>query len=484
MQRHGWAGWVARAIAVAAGWTVLLGLLGQLGTGAAGTRVASGQRFLDSVGVQTHSTFFDTAYADTDAVIRAVTGLGIRHVRDGVRTGPRNAVAVRALARLGRTGVRLNLGPDVPLGDVAGLDEALGIIRASLLPYTESIEGPNELDAIAGPDWVARTRTQQRELFTRVKRDPALRRLPVLAPSLADNGNQAALGSLRGLADWANLHSYPGGLPPSRGELGAELLAAREAVPGAPLAITETGYHNALAEHGRQPPTSERAAAAYYPRLFLEAFSARVRRTYAYELVDEKPEPGRIDQEQHFGLFRNDFSPKPAAESVRRLLALVRGPEPGDRGDGGDSGGPRSLDLDVRAPAPVRRLVLRRSDGRLLVLLWQTAMVWDREARRDLERPPVRARVRLGATFGSVALHRVGAGPGAARARDLGAARAVTVSVPADEVVGLVLGPAAGGLPLPLVRPPRPRRRAPPEPPRAEPAGRREDDADRDLDPL
>src|SRR5690242_606473 len=171
MQRQGWAAWVGRTIAISAAWLLLFGALARFDGGRAGTRAASARAFVDSVGVQTHSTFFDTAYGQPDRWIRAVNQLGIRHVRDGVRTGPANAAAVRALERLGRTGVRLDLGPGVPLGDPARLEAALAIIRRDLLPYAESIEGPNELDAIAGPDWAARTRAQQRELYTRVKRD-------------------------------------------------------------------------------------------------------------------------------------------------------------------------------------------------------------------------------------------------------------------------------------------------------------------------
>src|SRR4051794_4347845 len=107
MQLHGWATWAARATALAAGGMILFGVLGHLGPGRAGTRVATAQAFLDSVGVQTHSTFFDTAYADRDRVVHAVTHLGIRHVRDGVRIGPRNPRAVQTLKGLGRAGIRL-----------------------------------------------------------------------------------------------------------------------------------------------------------------------------------------------------------------------------------------------------------------------------------------------------------------------------------------------------------------------------------------
>ena len=44
----------------------------------------------------------------------------------------------------------------------------------------------------------------------------------------------------------------------------------------------------------------------------IEHFRAGIPRTYAYELIDEKPDAALTDPEQHFGLLRNDFSEKPA----------------------------------------------------------------------------------------------------------------------------------------------------------------------------
>ena len=453
--------WIAAALAAAA-IPAAAYALAPPGDGG-GTPAMPAARLLDSIGVQTHGDYLDTSYTDAPRVERAIRRLGIRHVRDGITGDPGNERHLRFLERLGRAGVRLDLTID-DVGGGAGIDDRLAVVRDRLLPYTESLEGPNEGDADRAPGWADRVRAFQRELHAKAKQDPELRRIPLLAPSLADNRNQGALGDLRGLADWANLHSYPGGQPPRRPQLPDELAAARGALGDAPLVVTETGYHDALREQGAQPPTSERAAGAYYPRLFLEYLLAGVQRTYAYELLDEKAEPARTDQEQHFGLLRSDFTPKPAAESLRRLIALVRGPGGGDH----DAG---VLDLRISQPEErVRRLLVRRSDGRFLLLLWQSAAVWDRHARRELDPPSVAARVELGATFGKVELHRVGAA--AAPTRSLGASREAIVSVPPDEIVGLLLGPAPGGLPLPPLLPPL----RPPRPPAPGPREGRDQD--------
>jgi hypothetical protein len=55
----------------------------------------------------------------------------------------------------------------------------------------------------------------------------------------------------------------------------------------------------------------------YLLRTFLEHFKGGIARTYAYELLDEKPDRGLRDPEQHFGPLRQDFTPKPAFTALR-----------------------------------------------------------------------------------------------------------------------------------------------------------------------
>ena len=197
--------------------------------------------------------------------------------------------------------------------------------------------------------------------------------VPVIGPSFIDPANRDRLPpDLPGLS---NGHPYPGGGPPEPALAAAVRQADRE--PGSRgLVFTETGYHNALNDSADQPPASEEAAAVYFPRLLLDAFGLGARRTFIYELLDEKPDPGLADHQQHFGLLRNDFSPKPAFTAIRTLIAAIRrSPGPGDRerlrwtlsGDGAED---------------VTRLTLVRRDGSRVLALWRPVSVWDREARR------------------------------------------------------------------------------------------------------
>ena len=71
--------------------------------------------------------------------------------------------------------------------------------------------------------------------------------------------------------------------------------------------------------------------------------------------MDEKPEPGLTDHEQHFGLLRNDLSPKPAFDAVRTLVAALRA------SPGPPASEPVAWRLVADDPDELQRLVLQRA---------------------------------------------------------------------------------------------------------------------------
>jgi hypothetical protein len=153
------------------------------------------------------------------------------------------------------------------------------------------------------------------------------------------------------------------------------------------VVFTETGYHNALQATDGQPPVSEAAAAIYIPRLLIAAFGAGVRRSFLYELVDEKPDPGLTEPEQHFGLLRNDLSPKPAFTALQTMVRAIReSPGPGLSGRVG-------WRVDVDGQDEVEQLTLERRDGSQVIALWRPVSVWDRDLRRAVDPRDVRVRL-------------------------------------------------------------------------------------------
>jgi hypothetical protein len=117
--------------------------------------------------------------------------------------------------------------------------------------------------------------------------------------------------------------------------------------------------------------------------VLLTAFGAGAQRTFVYELVDEKPDPALADPEQHFGLLRNDLSPKPAFKAIQTLTAVLRtSPGPSSRGH-------VPWRLRVAGRGEVERLTLARRDGSRVIALWRPVSVWDRDARRPVEVSPL-----------------------------------------------------------------------------------------------
>jgi hypothetical protein len=207
--------------------------------------------------------------------------------------------------------------------------------------------------------------------------------VPVIGPSFIDPVSRDRIPPrLPGLF---NAHPYSGGEPPEPA-IQQALSERRATLPHRAAVFTETGFHNALAVSAGQPPTSEQAAAVYMPRLLVTAFGAGVRRTFIYELLDNKPDPGLADPVQHWGLIRNDFTPKPAFQAVKTLIAAVRATKPGRTSK------PPGWRLETGGEH-VERLSLARPDGSRVIALWRPVSVWDQDARQPLD--PGRAEVSL-----------------------------------------------------------------------------------------
>jgi hypothetical protein len=355
----------------------------------------SAASFRDSVGVVTHAGFGDTAYGDWPRVVDKLDELGVRHLRDGVYANPVdhrrqwNEHYYRAMELAASRGMRFTFGFAGPAYDAGTMDQLLGVVAGRLRHAAEAIEAPNEYDRfMGGPRWHSVLASYGRLLYRRVNADRSLRSLPVLGPSLATAGAEARLGDQSAFLDRGNIHPYAGGQSPNPAHLKAEFADAALVAANKPVWASEAGYHNALRTSSGHPGVSEPLAAVYITRTFLEHFASGIDRTFVYELADEKPEPRLQDLEQHFGLLRHDFSPKPAFTALKHLLAAV--------GTSGPRARLRPLRMSVSgAGTGIRRLVLQKGDGSYLVALWRLDSIWDPERRRTLHVRPDALRLHL-----------------------------------------------------------------------------------------
>jgi hypothetical protein len=353
--------------------------------GRGGTTAIGAETFLSSLGVNTH---VDQGY-NPDFYAPALRFLGVRNIRDGER----NLAGDIMLHR--RDGIRV----DVVGADVSGLIAAARTLAeaGALL----SIEGPNEPNnfpiTYAGQrgggtsgSWLAVAKLQ-RDLYRAVKSDPVLRHYPVFDVSEggAENDNvglqfltiPAGAGTVMPegtrYADYANAHNYVSGngdgyvnnqawlaADPTLngrwdglfGEYGITWKRHFRGYPNArlqtlPRVTTETGWDSVSDVGG------ERTQGVVLVNTYLAQFTRGWRYTFIYELGDGQGGSG------HQGLFRSDWTPKPAAIDIHDLTSILADDRP--------VAAPGRLDYSIpNQPATVHDLLLQKSDGLFELVVW------------------------------------------------------------------------------------------------------------------
>jgi len=321
------------------------------------------QAVVDSMGVDVHLSYLDTAYGRFPEIESRLKALGIRNVRDGACAGCLEEN--QRLKTLAAQGVRSDLIMGSPMGTYGTVPQLLGLLRGPLSSSVVSVEGPNEYDVSGDRAWLPHVWAYQQGIYSAIKRDPVLKRLPVLGPSFVSAGSYRRFGAFAGTLDAVNLHSYPPSGSPPDSNVQRELGIARGVAAAKPVIATETGYRTGGPPLPGNLPVSEALEAVYLPELYLEYFRSGFQRTFVYELVDEKPDPAGLDPEQHFGLLHNDLTPKPAYRAVQNLIAVLSA-------GGRASTGLRPPDARLTVPdaTPEHSLVAQRADGAQVLAMW------------------------------------------------------------------------------------------------------------------
>jgi hypothetical protein len=333
--------------------------------------------FLNSEGVNVHMAA-GPALADPNMAAAKVLQLGVRWVRSNTIANS----AIKGDIILGKAGIKLDKPEDYDQYRLLG--SALGAkihdtVKNNLLPYTFAVEGINEPDTPSfnkGANGYADSCAAQPQLYNAIKSDPATKNLIVMEPSftglsLNTRGPQLlATCNLGAVGDFANMHPYPGGWPPEYGNIietrkaGAEKYEGTGASKG--VAFTETGYENATT--GSNHPISKAGSGVYMPRIYLQYFAAGIGLTSPYDLVDKGTD--MTNQEEHFGLYNLDWSPKPAATAVSNMNTILADTVSKPAG---------SLQYAID-DTTVKHLLLQKSDGSFYMALWREGvdgMVWD-----------------------------------------------------------------------------------------------------------
>jgi hypothetical protein len=381
--------------------------------------------FLDSVGVNVHMSYFDTSYRNWQGVRNKLVELGVRHVRDGACPGckeQRARLLALAAARIHTDYIMGQPGGDTSLAKM--VDMVAGPMRSTV----DSVEGPNEYDRSGAHAWATKLRKYQHRLYTLVRRQPSLAPVPVLGPSLVFPGDFKRVGNLSHSSDFGNMHPYSGGQVPAA-TLTYNRDKERFVVGRKPVVATEAGFHNATHSLDGNRPVSEAAQADYVPRLFLDFFRSGVRRTYLYELLDERPNPSRSDAQKHYGLLRHSFSEKPAFRTLKALLHSL--------GPAVQPAFPLvQLDYSFApgAPKDLEHLLLQTGPRSYALVLWRNVSVWNTSALRATRVKPRAVTVTLGPGAGLTSVRDlrrgkpVGVGGPRLRVRLLGMPKVISIT--------------------------------------------------------
>ena len=355
---------------------------------AAPPRLASAAAFRDSVGVGTHPSYYDTPYGQWNRVVARLRELGVHHIRGSFFASGNagwNARQAQNFRTAYAAGIRVNVVLDLHCSPSGRVDPCLSGMKAELpRGSVESVEWPNEHDLFGGPGWKPVLQSWGRNLYRRVKADPVLRSLRVVGPSLVAPAAPAVLGDQSAYLDAGNLHPYTGGLEPQPGAHPRRAAADAPRV-GRQAARGHRGRlpHLAVRDE-RQPPADRRADRG---RLHAPHVPRALRRRHRPDVPLRAARPARRPARlvSNFGLLHADFSPKPAFTQLKRLLDMI-----------GSSAPPSLTPLAVNIggdTSDVRSLLLQQGAGRYALVLWRTASVWDRDARRPLTVAPRRVTV-------------------------------------------------------------------------------------------
>jgi hypothetical protein len=169
--------------------------------------------------------------------------------------------------------------------------------------------------------------------------------------------------------DFGNMHPYANTQYPSH-NFAADLANELNVCGTQQIYVTEAGWSNALNATDNSPNVTEDVASRYMGRLFLETLLHGWPRTYAYELIDEQADPGMTNTQKHYGLFRSDYSAKPAATVIANIITLLS--------DKGYQVIPRTLSYSLTTASPVvHHLLFQKHDGSYWLALWQETSNWN-----------------------------------------------------------------------------------------------------------
>lgn len=337
-------------------------------------RARSAASFLDSIGINTHIHYYDTAYGNFSLIKQRLQELGVRHIRDG-GSDPTWIQRINELAGVGIKSTivvdpNIGVGPNHSYSNAPPGYSITQLVKEKLPGAVEAVETLNEFDffhygytqngqLLNGDTWVSYLRDFTRDTYQAIKGDPATQNIAVIGPSFVYGDSSEKIGPLSQWVDYGNLHPYNYPSNPGDGNLQRDMQTRSKPFGDRPLVATEGGYHTGGPNSER--PVSEAVQGKYIPRMYLEKFNQGVHRTFSYELIDQWQNAD--NKEANFGLLRNDGSAKPAFTAQANLMKLLN--------DGSQPFSTGLLNYSLSGNTQnVRQTLLQKRNGEFYLVLW------------------------------------------------------------------------------------------------------------------
>ncbi|MBX4865093.1 calcium-binding protein [Rhizobium sophorae] len=347
-----------------------------------------------SFGIDTHIDYTDGKYSNVGEVVKALDYLGLDTVRDHAPNSASDPNGQTHLGDAAEAGVQFVFSAQREV-DPATVAQRLHAFVQAHPGSVVGIEGPNEVNnwpvSYHGLSGQAAALAYQKDLSAAVNADPLLKNIPVLGFT----GYTVASAS-----DYTTIHTYAKDGDQPYSWLSREAGVQRAADPGKPLAITETGYHTSLTAdtNGGWEGVSEATQAKLLLNTLMDGAALGSKQTFIYELLDAYSDPQGANQEKHFGLFRLDYSAKPAATAIHNLTEILA-----DDGAAKASFSAGTLNYSIDGlPSSARSLLTEKSDGSYQIIIWNEPDIWNQTTDTAIQAATTAVKVNLGASFGSV----------------------------------------------------------------------------------
>lgn len=361
--------------------------------------------FTNSIGVDTHFSYFNTAYANQNMVLSDLAYLGVTHVRDVVV--PIGIDYVNTYEKAMTAGIRFDSVIPINMLDVPTDIAVMSKLETAYPGGIEAIEGINESSPTFSYDGLSGNQAAnafQGVLYKAVQASPELSAVQVYNFTVgADPYNPASYTQFASATPQytrGNVHDYVGGAAPNTGNwfLQEQLGAS----PNSPYVVTETGYDTmpGTDTDGSQGVNDDVQARYMLDDVF-DLLAGGASKAYIYELLDELPDPNMTAHEQHFGLFNNDGTPKEAAVGIHNLTSILA-----DTGSSASTFETGTLSYTLTGlPSSGNSMLLQKSSGSFDLAVWAEPAIWNTTTLSETAASPVPVTLQLGEIAGSMEVY-------------------------------------------------------------------------------